>query len=383
MAGFFRLHNKFHRSSHHTLTGTSTQDQGIDPIASKEEPFNGIFYNNLTDQERTYDILTNSFDWHSNYTTVYSTSSNWDSIGTTYTTVCGNSANWNLGYDAYLTFSSVSSNYESTYTTVCANSSFWANEFVLYTNRVQENTRSKTFSGYQLGVNLDDTVDWNLDIAQVAFLTLDRNLIINDPEPFTMKKGGLYSLYVIQGNPSGGYLLDFGTNYIFPVGVNVSTDMNYLLSGVTIFNFISDGVFMYGELYKTNIIEPSPTPTPTPTLTQTPTLTPTPTLTNTPTETPTNTPTETVTPTMFDTPTPTPTETLTPTPTPTPIVNAIVDFNNDQLITFGGDPIVIFQPLATETPTPTPTPTPVTDTILNFNNDQVITFDGDPIVPFT
>ena len=183
-----------------------------------------------------------------------------------------------------------------------------------------------------MGANLDDTVDWNLDIAQVAFLTLDRNLTINDPEPFTMKKGGLYSLYVIQGNPSGGYILDFGTNYLFPVGVNVSTDMNYILSGVTIFNFISDGIFMYGELYKTNIIEPSPTPTPTPTLTPTvtQTLTPTPTLTQT------NTPTSGLTPT--------PTETLTPTPTPTAttIVNAIIDFNNDQLITFDGDPIVPF-----------------------------------------
>jgi hypothetical protein len=351
MAGSFRLHNKFHRSSHHTLTGTSTQDQGIDPIASKEEPFNGIFYNNLTDQNRTYNILTNSFDWHSNYTTVCSTSSNWDSIGTTYTTVCSNSANWNLGYNAYLTFSSVSSNYESTYTTVCANSAFWANEFVLYTNRVQENTRSKTFSGYQLGVNIDDTIDWNLDIAQVAFLTLDRNITINNPEPSTMKKGGLYNLYVVQGNPSGGYSLDFGDLYLFPVGVNVATSMNYLLSGVTIFNFICDGVYMYADLYKTNIIEPSPTPTPTVTPTLTPTVTPTVTIT----------PTKTVTPTVTITPTITPTITVTPTVTPT----------------------MGLSPTPTNTQTPTVTPTPTIIGISTFDNEQVITFDGDPIVPFS
>ena len=344
MAGSFRLHNKFHRSSHHTLTGTSTQDQGIDPIASKEEPFNGIFYNNLTDQNRTYDILTNSFDWHSNYTTVCSTSSNWDSIGTTYTTVCSNSANWNLGYNAYLTLSSVSANYESTYSTVCANSAFWANEFVLYTNRVQENTRSKTFSGYQLGVNIDNTVDWNLDIAQVAFLTLTSNVSVNNPIPSTMKKGGLYNLYVVQGRPSGGYTLNFGDLYLFPVGVDISTSINYLLSGVTIFNFICDGVYMYADLYKTNIIEPSPTPTPT--LTVTPTLTLTPTNTITPSITPTNTLTPTNTPTLELTLTPTntqtPTNTPTPTVTPTQTLIGISTFNNEQLITFDGDSIIPF-----------------------------------------
>lgn len=270
MAGFFRLHNKFHRSSHHTLSGTSTLDQGIDPIASQSEPFNGIFYNNLTNQERSFDIPTNSYDWYSNYTTVNSFSSNWDSIGTTYSTVCANSANWNNAYSAYSTLCSVSANYNSVYSTVCANSANWGNEFILYTNKVQENTRSKTFSGYKLGINIDNTVDWNLDIAQVAFLSLDRNVTIKNPLPSSMKSGGLYNLQVIQGTPSGGYSLTFESNYLFPVGVNISTDINFMLSGATTFNFFCDGNFMYGEFYKTNLIAPSPTPTPTPTPTPIP-----------------------------------------------------------------------------------------------------------------
>ena len=252
MAGFFRLHNKFHRSSHHSLSSASVQDQGIDPIASESEPFNGIFYNVLTDDARSYNINTNSYDWYSNYTTVNSFSSNWDSIGTT--VVETNSADWNNGYSAYTTLCAVSSNYNSTYTTVRANSAFWGDEYLLYTNRAQENTRSKTFSGYHLSINPDNTVDWNLDIAQVAYLKLDRNVTLKNPVPSTMKSGGLYNLYVVQGNPSGGYSLTFQTNYIFPVGVNVTTDMNYSLSGVTIFNFFSDSVFMYGDFYKTNLI---------------------------------------------------------------------------------------------------------------------------------
>jgi len=216
MAGFFRLHNKFHRSSHHTLSSASVLDQGIDPIASQNQPFKGIFYNNLTDQNNTYNIPTNSYDWYTTYSTVCSVSSRWDSTGTTYTTVRANSANWNNGFSAYTTLCAASANWSSVYTTVCANSANWVNEYVLYTNRVQENTRSKTFSGYDLSIKIDNTVDWDLDIAQVAFLTLDvNNVVINNPPIESMKNGGLYNLYVAQGGPIGGYNLSFGSKYIF------------------------------------------------------------------------------------------------------------------------------------------------------------------------
>lgn len=265
MAGFFRLHNKFHRSSHHTLSSASVLDQGIDPIASEQEPFNGVFYNTLTDDENTYQIPTNSYDWYSTYSTVCGLSSNWELIRGAYTTVNSNSSNWDNAYNAYTTLCASSANWDSVYSTVCANSANWANEYVLYTDRVQENTRSKTFSGYNLIINPDNTVDWNLDIAQVAFLTLDRNVTIKNPIPSTMKNGGLYNLYVIQGEPSGGYSLTFENNYIFPAGINVATDINFLLSGTTIFDFFCDSISMYGDFYKTNLIPQSPTPTPTPT----------------------------------------------------------------------------------------------------------------------
>jgi hypothetical protein len=282
-------------------------DQGIDPIASQQEPFNGIFYNTLTDQRGTYKIQTNSYEWYSTYSTVCALSSNWNLIKTVYSTVCANSANWNTGYSAYSTLCAASANWNSTYSTVCANSANWANEYVLYTNRVQENTRSKTFSGYNLIINGNNTVDWNLDIAQVAFLKLDRNVTIKNPIPSTMKNGGLYNLYVIQGSPSGGYSLTFENDYLFPVGVNIATDINFALSGTTIFNFFCDSNYMYGEFYKTNLTPVSPTPTPT----ITPTITPTP--------------------------------TLTPTPTPTPLNQVITLFNGDPVVFFGsGDDLITF-----------------------------------------
>ena len=252
MAGIFRVHNKFHRSSHHTLSSARTQDQGLDPIASSKEPFNGIFYNNLTDQRRSYNIKTNSFEWYSTYATVYSLSSNWDSIKTTYATVNSLSSDWQLGYSAYQTLNPLSSNYNSAYTDVNANSAIWSDPNLLYTNRAQENTKSKTFRGYDLSIESDDTVNWDLDIAQVAFLVLDRDIVLKNPITGTQKKGGLYTLYIKQDETDGGWHVDFEASYKFPISTLSNEIINYSLSGITVINFISDGSIMFGDFYQIN-----------------------------------------------------------------------------------------------------------------------------------
>jgi hypothetical protein len=248
MAGIFRTHNKFHRSSHHTLSSYLNQEQGLDPIASYNEPFNGIFYNLLTDSVRSFNIETNSYEWYSVYSTVKTLSSNWDTLGTVYTTVYYASAGWDWGYSAFLTVRANSGYYESTYTTICANSASWGDPNILYTNRVQENTRSKTFSGFELGIN-SGTVDWDLDKAQVAFLNVTQNVIIQNPPPISMKNGGLYTLYLKQTN-GGGYTVNFGTVYKFPVGTVIPNDILQTLNGVTIINFLCDGTLMFGDLNK-------------------------------------------------------------------------------------------------------------------------------------
>ena len=253
MAGIFRLHNKFHRSSHHTLSSTLTQDQGNDPIASELEPFNGIFYNNLTDQNRSYDILTNSYEWYTTYNTVNSLSANWDSIKTTYTTVNSFSSDWQLGSSAYNTLKPLSSNYFETFTVISANSADWSDVNLLYTNRVQENTRSKTFKGYDLIFFEDGKVEWDLDIAQVAFLRITNNCSIKNPTAGSQKKGGLYTLYMIQEEP-GGWNVEFEDAYKFPVGIDISSSINTVLSGVTVLNFLSDGTLMFGDITTVNIV---------------------------------------------------------------------------------------------------------------------------------
>lgn len=249
MAGIFRIHNKFHRSSHHTLSSMYTQDQGVDPIASPSEPFNGIFYNNLTDQSRSYNIKTNSYEWYSTYVNVRSLSSNWDSIKTTYTTVNAFSSDWQLGYSAYATLNPLSANYNSVYTVVKANSADWSDQNLLYTNRSQENTKSKTFSGYTLNIKPDNSVDWDLDNAQVAFLIIDKNITLKNPN--NQKRGGLYTLHVRQEN-SGGWLINFENSYKFPKGVFPTNVINKTLSGATILNFLSDGSIMFGDFFMVN-----------------------------------------------------------------------------------------------------------------------------------
>lgn len=253
MAGTFRFHNKFHKSSHYTLTGSNVEDQGLDPIASENQPFVGIFYNTITDQNRSYSYNSNSLFWHNAYLTVKSLSSNWDSTGSTYTTVNSLSDNWNRGYSAYVTFSPVSAGYDSAYTTVNANSAAWSDPNIMFTDKVQENTKSKTFSGYPLSINVvSSTVDWDLDIAQVAFLTLTQNLTVQNPTPSTIKRGGIYTLYLLQSN-GGGHTAYFQTAYRFPLGDDISANMNKTLNGVTIINFISDGTLLFGDYYKTQI----------------------------------------------------------------------------------------------------------------------------------
>lgn len=252
MAGTFRFHNKFHRSSHHTLTALSIEDGGLDPIASENQPFIGVFYNRVTDQGRSYSIDSNSLFWHNTYLTVSSLSSRWGTEGTTYSTVSALSSNWNSGYSAYVSLNPLSANYESTYTTVRANSAVWGDPNVMFTDKVQENTRSKTFSGFQLSIELDSSVNWDLDVAQVAFLTVTQSLTVQNPIQNTIKKGGIYTLYLAQAN-GGNHTVYFGTAYRFPLGNHISVNMNKTLNGITIVNFISDGVLFFGDYFKTQI----------------------------------------------------------------------------------------------------------------------------------
>lgn len=262
MSGIYKFHNKLHRANHHTIAGTGNTipDAGTDPIASEAFPFLGIFYNLLTNNERTFNISTNSYEWWASYKTVNSLSGFWAPTLSVWTTVNSLSDNWNLGYDGYLTFHANSAKYESTYSIVSANSAIWGSPYIMYTNIPQQFTHSKTFSGQDLGVDVLDTVNWNLSTQQICFITLTKNISVANPYPYinSSNKGGLYTM-VLKQDAVGGYDASFDTAYRFPETINRSNIISTSANSTTIINFVCDGVLMYGDVIKA-FPEPPPEP---------------------------------------------------------------------------------------------------------------------------
>lgn len=254
MAGTFTFHNKFHRANHHSLSSFTTLDSGMDPIASRQYPFRGVFYNILTDQANNFFIPTNSYEWWTAYVTMSSLSANWMNTQTLFTTVCSLSDKWNLGYTGYTSLCSNSGLYDSAYSTVCAFSASWGSPFLMFTNKVQQYTHAKTFSGVDLvgDSSLNPMVyDWNLDTQQVAFITVDRNILILNPLEETIINGGLYTLVFKQKNDgiaNTGHQVSFDTGYRFNTSPFFTDIVDKSLSAITIINFIAIDNLMYGDV---------------------------------------------------------------------------------------------------------------------------------------
>lgn len=253
MAGQLTLHNKFHRANHHSLSSLDIIDSGFDPIASKSQPFLGVFYNLLTDQQRTFNINTNSYDWWSAYTTFRTYSANWMNTLTLFTTVCSLSNQWNLGYQSYLNSVAFSGRWESVYANVCAFSAEWGSPYLMFTNKSQEYTHSKTFSGQMLTLSEDSVsaYDWNLDTQQVAFLTLTQDSFINNPAEGSLINGGIYTLIFKQFNivnPFNTWEVTFDTQYRFNDRRRLNDIVNKTLSGITIINFLAIDNLLYGDV---------------------------------------------------------------------------------------------------------------------------------------
>lgn len=255
MAGRYTFHNKFHRSNHHSISGAGIIDAGLDPIASSRYPFQGIFYNLLTDSERTFNILTNSYDWWSAYTTVLNTSATWMLTRSLYTTVSSLSDRWNDGFSAYTSFNSLSDRIISLYTTVCSYSADWGSPYLVFTNRVQQYTHAKTFSGQNLrpiGSLLFElsTFNWDLNTQQVAFLNLvNTNVFVRNPLPTSMVNGGMYTLVVNQPrDTSNVYNVSFDTKYRFNDRDRRDNAIFLASSAITVINFICAEGLMFGDV---------------------------------------------------------------------------------------------------------------------------------------
>lgn len=247
MAGTSKFHSKFHRANHHSVAFPGTPDSGLDPIASITQPFLGVFYNTITDDNRSYTLNGNSLQWYLAYTAVSQNSGYWGLTDSVYNTVNALSASWNLGYNGYLSFYPNSAKYESAYTTLNTYSAGWNNENIMYLNVVQEYTKSKTFSGTDLAYLNLNSVDWDLDLNQVTFITLMSSISVNNP--LNMKRGGLYTM-VVKQSTAGGKDINFDTCYRFPNTIFRYNIVYQVPNAVTVINFLCDGAVMYGDVIK-------------------------------------------------------------------------------------------------------------------------------------
>lgn len=245
MAGTYVFHSKLHRASHHSISATGLPDAGLDPIATKDQPFIGPFYNVLPGISGALTISTNSIQWWSAWSTVNSLSSIWAPTASIYTTVNTLSSGWSLGYGAYTVFFENSSKYESTYSTVRAFSADWNAPFKMFTNQVQEYTAAKTFSGTDLTYDNDtNIVNWNVALNQVTFLFLTEPVTFG--AVISAKKGGVYVLNVIQDN-IGGHDITFEPSFRFNSTLNLNNVIALEPNSRTIITFVYDGNLMYGH----------------------------------------------------------------------------------------------------------------------------------------
>jgi len=245
MAGSYVFHSKLHRASHHSISATGLPDAGLDPIATKEQPFLGAFYNILPDSNNVLSIRTDSIQWWSTWSTVNALSSIWAPTLSLFKTVTSLSAAWSLGYNAYTTFFSNSANYESVYTTVSTFSADWNAPFKMFTNLVQEYTAAKTFSGTDLTYNQDTkNVVWDVALNQVTFLYLTEPVTFSNV--ISAKKGGVYILNVIQNN-IGGNDITFDSGFRFNSSLSLNNVIALDPNSRTIITFVYDGNFMYGH----------------------------------------------------------------------------------------------------------------------------------------
>lgn len=110
------------------------------------------------------------------------------------------------------------------------------------TDVVQSWSKQQHFNAAQAGANLTDgaTINWNLDDAQIASVTLGGNRTLADTT--NKKNGGTYILRVKQ-DATGGRTLSWNATYKF-IGVTAPT-ISTAANALDIFTFVSDGTNLY------------------------------------------------------------------------------------------------------------------------------------------
>jgi hypothetical protein len=301
----FLYHNKWHGFNHHSVPSEGYPDSAIDPIASLEFPFKGIFFSSIpisavnleTDTLKTLRTFnSDSYGWWWYTSLTYRYSADWDRWGTVRDTAVYYLNDWNDAYHGYQFWSGY--NY-TPWKTVSARM------FQLYNNTVEfsatdvwplsteganvpvsgrgwsialsgitwrtnvsaVNTRQKNAVPSQLTYNSDGTLFWDVSTSQVAYLTLTEDITLTATRLFNVKKGGKYTMWIsLDYCPLEKMNLVFWPNTYriqvskFPKESSYTNNLSVIRlqpNNITRIDFVYDGSLMLGKATHYKIFLPT------------------------------------------------------------------------------------------------------------------------------
>lgn len=274
-------HNKWHRFNHHTVALSGYPDSAIDPIASLDFPFRGIFYTLIpyitAGDEILYYIPSDSYLWWSTYNYTVTFSADWENWLSVKETLCADVDDYNSGQQGFLWWSSNSALLDTAYKSAFTLSAeyIWPlstegkfppvsgygwhvalSSVTMRLNRQDVSIRQKNAVPVVLAETPFRTVNWNVSAAQTAYLTLTGNYTLTADKVFSAKAGGKYTMWVgLDYCPEPFMNLHFNPD-VYQIQVKKLSEPDYAsennviqlsANNITRIDFVSDGNLMYGR----------------------------------------------------------------------------------------------------------------------------------------
>lgn len=278
------IHNKWHAFNHFTVPIEGFPDSGTDPIASKEYPFLGIFYNTLSGFTRDLGRSDSAHWWW--YSSMTKAHSGWWSLHPyVLSTTATLSTFWSIGFNqGYTTLRSVSSKYNSYYITTLNLSGSeqyegvggingpggvgWHIALSATTHRLNEaqtNITQKVAKPVKL-LEQGTSIIWDLS-AQTVYVQLTGNYTLSATQVRNLKKGGKYTMWAyIDRCPEKDMKMVFSKDFYNITVKALSADkfFNTLTnvirlssSSITRIDFTCDGQKMLGKATQYTIWVPT------------------------------------------------------------------------------------------------------------------------------
>lgn len=280
-------HNKWHAFNHYTVPLEGFPDSATDPIASKDTPFLGVFYNSLSSSlsgnPRSIGS-SNSVGWWHYSSTTYAHSGWWELYPTVLNTTVTLSSNWNSGYSGFTTLCASSARFDSYFNTSLNLSGAGMYEVVggvngpggvgwhialsattHRLNEAQANVNQKVARPVKL-LETNKNIVWNLS-AQTVYVQITGNYALSASEVKNLKKGGRYTMWVyIDRCPEDDMDMIFDQRY-YNIAVKVLSGKDYFRSltnvirlsssSITRIDFTCDGKKMLGKATQYSIWVPT------------------------------------------------------------------------------------------------------------------------------